>query len=115
MPPTKINLNSAADSLAEHWQPKVLGTVSGHEIKISKLLGDFVWHHHADAYEMFLVTAGTLLIKFRDGDVTLNTGEMLIVPAGVDHLPIADEEVATLVFEKAGVHKLGNMENKATL
>ena len=111
MPPTKINLTDAAASLTKHWSPKVLGDVSGHEIKISKLRGEFIWHRHEDADELFLVTAGTLLIKFRDGEVTLRPGDMLIVPAGVDHLPIADEEVITLVFEQAGVHKLGDKQH----
>jgi len=108
MPPTKTNLSDAAAGLPEHWSPRVLGDVSGHEVKVSKLLGEFVWHHHDDADEMFLVLRGELLLKFRDGDVTLSPGEMLIVPAGVDHLPVAEEEVVTLVFEKAGVDKLGD-------
>ncbi len=108
MPPTKTNLNEATKTLTTHWSPKVLTTVSGHEVKISKLKGEFVWHKHDDADEMFLVVTGELLLKFRDGDVTLTPGELLTVPAGVEHLPIAEEEVVTLVFEKVGVNKLGD-------
>ena len=108
MPPQKINLSDAAAALDQHWTPRVLTAVSGHEVKISKLSGEFVWHQHDDADELFLIVSGTLRLRFRDGEVTLNPGEMLTVPAGVEHLPIADEEVVTLVFEPAGVNKLGD-------
>ena len=113
MTPQSINLAEAARALDKHWSPRVLTTVSGHEVKIPRLKGEFVWHKHDDADELFLVVSGTLRMKFRDGEVTLSPGEMLTVPAGVEHLPIADDEAVTLVIEKAGVHKLGDQATSA--
>jgi len=111
MPPHKINLTDAAANLTNHWSPQILATVSGHDVKISRLKGEFVWHTHDDADELFLILRGTLTLKFRDGDVTLHEGEMLTVPAGVEHLPVAEEEVVTLVIEKTGVNKMGDKAN----
>lgn len=105
----KINLRDAAATLTEPWRPQTLGEVSGHAVKLAKLEGEFVWHQHEDADEMFLCVEGSVRIELRDGDVTLNTGEMLIVPAGVEHRPVAEEEATVLLLERAGLRNTGNV------
>lgn len=108
-----VNLHEALGRFGEHWRPKVIGTLNGQEVKLVKLSGAFVWHHHADADELFLVLRGRLRIELRDGVVTLDAGEMTIVPRGVEHRPVTegDDEVAVLLFEPAGVRNTGNVEH----
>lgn len=109
----KVNLDDKLARFTEHWRPKVVGSLNGQEVKLGKLAGAFVWHHHADADELFLVLRGRLRIELRDGAVTLEPGEMLIVPRGVEHRPVTEneEEVAVLLFEPAGVRNTGNVEH----
>jgi mannose-6-phosphate isomerase-like protein (cupin superfamily) len=109
----KVNLQEALGRFTEHWRPKVIGALNGQEVKVVKLAGAFVWHHHAEADELFLVLRGRLRIELRDGAVTLDPGEMVIVPRGVEHRPVADGEgeVAVLLFEPAGVRNTGNVEH----
>lgn len=109
----KVNLHQALGRFEEHWRPKVIGAPNGQEVKLVKLSGAFVWHHHADADELFLVLRGRLRIELRDGAVALEPGEMVIVPRGVEHRPVAegDDEVAVLLFEPAGVRNTGNVEH----
>lgn len=108
---TKINLAEVATTITEHWRPTTLGAVSGHEVKLAKLKGEFVWHQHEDADEMFLCVAGSVRIELKDGAVTLNPGEMLIVPAGTQHRPVAEEEATVLLFERAGLRNTGDVED----
>ncbi len=105
----KINIAEKFSQFDTHWDPKLLGELNGQHVKIVKLKGEFVWHQHEHEDELFLVVKGTLLVKFRDKDVELNEGEMLIIPKGVEHLPIAKDEVHLLMFEPVGTVNTGNV------
>lgn len=99
--PQKIRIEEKLAAVTEPWQPRLLGELNGQHVRIAKLEGEFVWHAHENEDEMFLVIAGTMRIEFRDGNVDLEKGDMLIIPRGVEHKPIADEEAAVLLFEPA--------------
>ena len=105
----KVNLEQKMALIHEHWRPKVVGALNGQEVKLVKLLGDFVWHHHEHEDELFLVIAGRLRIEFRDRVVTLDPGEFVIVPRGVEHRPVAEAEVSLLLFEPAATRNTGNV------
>jgi hypothetical protein len=90
--PVAVNLAEKFGLFAEHWQPRVVGELNGQHVKLVKLLGAFVWHHHADEDELFLVVRGSLRMQFRGGEVTVGEGEVIVVPRGVEHRPVADEE-----------------------
>jgi mannose-6-phosphate isomerase-like protein (cupin superfamily) len=92
MPPQKINPRDKLARINEHWQPKIVAELNGQHVKLAKLKGEFIWHHHENEDELFLVLAGALRIEFRDGDVELEPGEMIVIPRGVEHRPVADEE-----------------------
>lgn len=109
MPVEKINLADKFTQFTEQWTPKLVGKINNQEMKIAKIAGEFVWHHHPDTDELFLVVAGTLRMKFRDGDVEVNAGEIIVVPAGVEHLPVADEECHILMIESEGTLNTGNV------
>ncbi len=94
-----INLNQKFNLFNEHWKPKVIGELNNYQFKLAKLHGEFVWHSHADTDEAFFVVNGNLKILFRDGEVEIGPGELYIVPAGVEHKPIADEEVQLMLVE----------------
>ena len=114
MTQAKVNLRERLDSFSEHWQPRVVGELNGQQVKLAKLQGEFVWHHHADADEMFLVVKGKITIRLRDGDVDLREGEFYIVPRGVEHCPVAEEEAHIMLFEPVGTLNTGNVENERT-
>src|SRR5512136_2412765 len=95
----KVNLNEKFDLFKEHWSPKIGGELNGQYVKLARLKGEFVWHHHETEDELFLVIKGQLTIKFRERDVLLKEGEFLIVPHGIEHKPVAEEEVQVLLFE----------------
>lgn len=105
----KLNLAAAFAQISEHWRPKVVAELNGQEVKLARLQGEFVWHHHEAVDELFLVIRGRLLIEFRDRTVALGAGEMLVVPRGVEHRPVAEQEVELLLFEPAGVRNTGNV------
>jgi mannose-6-phosphate isomerase-like protein (cupin superfamily) len=111
----KVNLAQKFSLFHEHWQPKIVGEVNGMHVKLAKLQGEFVWHHHENEDELFLVVKGRLVIKLRDGDIELNPGEFVIIPRGVEHLPVADEEVHLMLFEPAGTLNTGNIQNERTV
>lgn len=111
MPPKPVSLRDKAAQITEHWRPKVVGELNGQEVKLAKFQGEFVWHHHADADELFLGVRGRFRIEFRDGAVEMGPGDMLVIPRGVEHRPVADEEVEVLLFEPAGVRNTGNVEH----
>ena len=107
-----------ADKLAQfsaHWQPKIVGELNGQQVKLAKFQGEFIWHSHEQEDELFLVLRGRFRMEFRDRQVDLQTGEFLIVPRGVEHRPVADEEVAVLLFEPAGTLNTGNTRSDRTV
>lgn len=104
----KINLQDAMAQIKAPWTPKLVGEVNDTDVKLARLEGAFVWHRHPDADEMFLVLAGTLEMRFRDRCVTLHPGEMLIVPRGVEHLPVAAEPCAVMLVEPRGTLNTGD-------
>ena len=111
----KVTLASAFDSIDERWSPRLAGELNGQAVKLARAEGDFVWHSHADADELFFVTAGRLRIEFRDrDDVTLEAGEPLVVPRGTEHRPVAEPEANPLLFEPAGTRNTGDVENDLT-
>ena len=93
---------------SEHWQPKVIAELNDYQFKIVKLQGDFIWHSHADTDEAFIVVDGDLRIDFRDGAVHIGSGEMFVVPRGIEHKPYAEKEVKLLLIEPRGVPNTGD-------
>lgn len=112
---TTVNLAEKLGSFSEHWSPRVVGELNGQQVKLAKLHGEFVWHHHEHEDELFLVLKGSLLMRLRDRDVTIREGEFLIVPRGVEHLPVAEDEVHVLLFEPATTLNTGNLRNERTV
>jgi mannose-6-phosphate isomerase-like protein (cupin superfamily) len=111
----KVNLSEKFSLFDEHWSPKIVGELNGQYVKVAKLKGDFVWHHHEAEDELFLVVKGRLVIQLRDQTVTLDEGEFLIVPRGVDHKPVAEEEVHVLLFEPVSTLHTGNVRTDRTV
>ncbi len=110
----KVNLAEKFALFHEHWSPKIVGELNGQHVKLARLKGEFVWHHHEAEDEMFLVVQGQLTMKLRDRDIVLNPGEFLIVPRGVEHKPVAAEEVQVLLFEPQGTLNTGNVQDDHT-
>ena len=110
----KVNLAAKFATFSEPWQPRVVGELNGQHVKIVRLLGEFIWHHHDNEDEMFLVLEGTLNLEFEDHVVELNAGEFCIVPRGIEHRPVAKEEVKVLLFEPASTVNTGNVESERT-
>lgn len=112
----KVNLAQALGSFSDHWSPKIAGELNGQHVKLAKLKGEFVWHHHDHEDELFLVLDGRLRIELRDlPAVELTRGEFVIIPRGVEHRPVAEEEVALLLFEPVGTLNTGNVESTLTV
>ena len=111
----KINLLSKSDQFTDHFHPRVVADLNDHEIKVVKLVGEFVWHHHEAEDELFLVLEGRLTMRFRDGDVELGKGEMIVVPRGVEHMPVAAEETHVLLFEPGTTLNTGNVRDERTV
>jgi mannose-6-phosphate isomerase-like protein (cupin superfamily) len=105
----KASLNEKFAMIREHWRPKVAARLNGQEVKLVKFEGVFPWHHHEQADEMFLVWRGQMTIEFRDHRVTLQAGELCVVPRGVEHRTMADAEAEVLVFEPAETRNTGNI------
>ncbi len=110
----KINLNDKLTLFQETWTPKIISELNGQHVKLAKLHGEFVWHNHAEEDELFYIIKGTLIIEFRDKRVELNAGEMIVVPAGVDHKPIANEEVHVMLIEPAAIKHTGDVQHELT-
>jgi mannose-6-phosphate isomerase-like protein (cupin superfamily) len=110
-----VNLEDKFGRFADHWSPKILAKLNDYHVKAVKLLGEFVWHKHHETDELFLVTKGSLLIRFRDRDVTLGPGDLLVVPRGVEHLPVAEEECEVLLIEPAGTLNTGDAGGARTV
>lgn len=109
-----INIKEKFNLFKEYWSPKIIGQLNGQDVKISKLQGEFIWHNHKDEDELFYVIKGTLQIEFRDKTSTLNEGDMLVIPKGVEHKPIAKEEVWVLLFEPSNIKHTGEVKHKLT-
>lgn len=109
-----INVNEKFSLFQEHWTPKIIGALNGQHVKLAKLKGEFVFHSHEAEDELFYIIKGELKMEFRDKMVILKEGEMLIVPKGVEHRPIAEEEVHVLLFEPAAIKHTGAVEHELT-
>lgn len=108
----KINIAEKLSKFSDHWNPRIIGELNGQLVKAVKLKGEFVFHHHDCEDEMFLVVKGTLKMEFRDRTEVIKPGEFIIVPHGVEHKPVADDEVEILLFEPASTLNTGNIENE---
>lgn len=104
----KVNLAQKFSQFSEYWSPKIVGALNGQEIKLVKFKGPFIWHHHEEEDELFYVVKGSFDMELRDRTVTLNAGEFMIIPRGVEHRPNAQEEVEVLLFEPASTLNTGN-------
>jgi mannose-6-phosphate isomerase-like protein (cupin superfamily) len=111
----KINLTEKLAQFTSHWQPKIVGELNGQHVKLAKFKGEFVWHSHEHEDELFLVIRGRFRMELRDGNIDLEAGEFLVVPRGVEHRPVADEEVEVMLFEPASTLNTGNVRNERTL
>lgn len=111
----KVNLRQKLALFADHWNPRVIGELNGQHVKVAKFQGEFVWHSHAAEDELFLVLRGTFRMDFRDKSVTLGEGDFLIVPRGVEHRPVAEQEVEILLFEPAKIKHTGDVESALTV
>lgn len=111
----KVNLTEKLARITELWHPGIVGQVNDTQVKLAKIRGEFEWHHHAEEDELFLVLAGRLQMLFRDGDVWLDPGELLVVPRGVEHKPVAPEETHILLVEPMGTVNTGTRETDRTV
>jgi len=108
-----INLADKLSMFSEHWQPRVVGQFNGHDLMVVKVKGEFVWHKHEDTDDFFLVLSGRIIIQLRDGAVRLGPGEMFVVPKGVEHRPVAEDEAHILLIEPQGTPNTGNTATAA--
>jgi mannose-6-phosphate isomerase-like protein (cupin superfamily) len=111
----KVNLAAKLARFREHWSPRIVGELNGQEVRLVKVQGTFLWHHHEDADEMFLVLQGRLEVQMRDRTVELDEGEFFIVPRGVEHRTAAAEEAHILIFAPADTVNTGNVRNERTV
>ena len=109
-----INFKDKLAIFAEHWSPKIIAQMNDYHFKIVKVQGEFIWHDHPETDEVFIVLNGTLEIQFRDGSVILNEGEMFVVPKGLEHRPVAEQECHILLVEPAGTVNTGDIVNERT-
>lgn len=111
----KVDLAEKFSLFADHWSPKIVGELNDSYVKVVKLKGEFIWHHHEKEDELFLVVKGKLLIRLRDRDLWLQEGEFVIIPKGVEHLPVAEEEAHVLLLEPKTTLNTGNVRSERTL
>jgi mannose-6-phosphate isomerase-like protein (cupin superfamily) len=111
----KVNLAEKLALFDEYWQPKIVGELNGQQVKLVKFQGPFVWHHHETEDEMFMVLKGRFRMEFEDHQVWVEEGEFIIVPRGIEHRPVAEEEAQVLLFEPATTLNTGNVENEMTV
>ncbi|HEX5914022.1 MAG TPA: cupin domain-containing protein [Rubrobacter sp.] len=111
----KVKIAEKLSLFDERWSPKVVGELNGQHIKLVKLLGEFVWHHHDEEDEMFLVIDGRIRMEFRDREVWIEEGEFIVVPCGVEHRPVAEEEASVMLFEPASTLNTGNVRDGMTV
>ncbi len=111
----KVNISKKFDLFEEYWKPRIVGELDESYVELVKLKGEFVWHHHEKEDEMFLVVKGELLMKLRDKDIIVKEGEFIIIPKGVEHLPVAKDEVHIMLFEPKSTVNTGNVQNEKTV
>lgn len=111
----KVNLAQKFSLFGDYWSPKIAGELNGSYLKLVKLKGEFVWHQHEHEDELFLVVKGHLLIKLRDRDIHLDEGELVIIPKGVEHLPVADEEAHVVLLEPKSTVNTGDVQSERTV
>lgn len=111
----KVNVKEKLSTFSEHWSPKIVGEINESYVKLAKLEGEFVWHMHEKEDEMFLVVKGKLVIRLRTEDIVLNEGEFFIIPRGVEHMPVAEEEAHVLLLEPKTTLNTGNVKNERTV
>ncbi len=107
----KINIAEKFGLFSDHWKPHVAAEANGQHVRFAKLKGEFVWHSHADEDELFIVVKGRLTVRFRDRDIELSEGEMMVIPRGVEHMPVAEEEVHLINITRAETTMTGNVES----
>ncbi len=113
--PDKVSLSNAFSEIDEFWKPRVAGELNGQHVKLAKLKGEFIWHHHEHEDELFLIHSGVLRMEFRNGFVELHPGDFLVVPRGMEHRPVAENDVELVMFEPAGTLNTGNVRNERTV
>jgi len=111
----KVNLAEKFSLFQEYWRPKIVGELNDAYVKLVKLKGEFVWHHHENEDELFLVVKGRLVIKLRDGEIVLNEGEFVVIPRGVEHCPVAEDEVQVVLLEPKTTLNTGDVRNERTV
>lgn len=111
----KVNLNKKFSAFTDYFNPRVVGELNGQQVKLVKFKGEFVWHHHAQEDELFYVVKGSFDMQLRDKILTISEGEFIIIPRGIEHRPVAREEVEIMLFEPASVLNTGNVENELTV
>jgi mannose-6-phosphate isomerase-like protein (cupin superfamily) len=109
----RVNLAQKLATFTEYWQPRTVGVFNGHDLMVVKVKGEFSWHSHPDTDDFFLVLKGRLTLRLRSGDVTLGPGELFVVPKGVEHCPVAEEEVHMLLMERTGTPNTGDPRTAA--
>jgi mannose-6-phosphate isomerase-like protein (cupin superfamily) len=109
-----VNLADKLAQFDQHWSPRTVATFNGHDVMVVKVKGEFVWHHHDDTDDFFLVLAGKLIIRLRDGEVTLGPGELFVVPVGIEHQPYAPDGAELLLIEPTGTPNTGDRNTAAT-
>lgn len=110
----KVNLNQKFSLFQTLWTPKIVGELNDSYVKLARLKGEFVWHHHETEDELFLVTKGNLIIRLQDGEIHLSEGEFVVIPKGMEHQPFAEEEVQVLLLEPKTTRNTGNLQNERT-
>jgi mannose-6-phosphate isomerase-like protein (cupin superfamily) len=110
----KVNIKEKLGLFSDHWNPRIIGELNGQQVKLAKLKGEFVWHSHADEDELFYVIKGELIIEFRDRKVIIQENEFLIVPKGIEHRPVAKDEVSIMLFEPATTLNTGDQVGEFT-
>jgi len=111
----KVNLAEKFGEFQDHWSPKIAAELNGQQVKLVKFQGEFVWHHHDHEDELFLVVRGRFRMDFRDREVWVEAGEFIVIPRGVEHRPVAEEEVHVMLFEPASTLNTGNVRSERTV
>ncbi len=111
----KINIAEKFDLISDHWKPRVAAEANGQHVRFAKLKGEFLWHSHAEEDELFIVMKGRLTVRFRDSDIDVGEGEMLVIPRGVEHMPVAPEEVHLINITRAETTMTGNVSSERAI